>query len=74
MEYEYFLIEKRDLNNQEIDLLISDVLKVPQLIAGNRKRWQKFELYYILKDSNLLIGVCAVIRLKNWIKLGPFAI
>lgn len=74
MESSVIQIEKRKLTVYEADLLVKDILKVPQLIAGNRKRWQKFDLFYIATENNKLIGVCAVIKLKNWIKLGPFAV
>jgi hypothetical protein len=66
--------EKRELRNSEIDNLISDIKKVPYLIAGNRKRWKKINLFYIAKTGSDLIGVCGIVYLKNCIKLGPFVI
>jgi N-acetylglutamate synthase-like GNAT family acetyltransferase len=67
-------IEKRKLKVDEIDSLIDEVIKVPQLIAGNRKRWQKFDLFYVASENHSLIGVCAVVKLNYWIKLGPLVV
>jgi hypothetical protein len=69
-----FKIEKRKLTIAEIDRIISEVKKVPQLIAGDRKRWQKFDLVYVGYDKSDFIGICAIVKLDNWIKLGPFVV
>jgi len=67
-------IVKRNLNNDEIDQLIADVKRVPQLMAGDRKRWRKYTYFYVLFVDDFFAGVCAVVTLKNWIKLGPFVV
>lgn len=67
-------IFKRKLNIGEIDQLIPDIKKVPQLIAGDRKRWQKFDMVYVVYYKSEFIGICAIVTLDNWIKLGPFVI
>jgi hypothetical protein len=68
------IIEKRKLNTDEIDQLITEVKKVPQLIAGDRKRWQKFNMAYIAYNDKEFIGICEIVVLHNWIKLGPFVV
>lgn len=67
-------IEKRKLSDKEIDFLTEEVRKFPNPVVANKKRYKEFSPVYTAKINNNLIGVCAVIKLKDWLKLGPFVI
>jgi len=67
-------IVKRNLKNEETKLLIKEIQKFPNLISPSENQWNKFNCIYVVATNNNLIGVCVVIKLKEWIKLGPFVI
>lgn len=66
-------IEKRSLNNQEVNLLFEEIKKFPNPLT-DKKTWADFKLVYVLKSKNDLIGVCGITQLNNWVKLGPFVV
>jgi len=70
----YATILKRKLKDAEIELLVEEIKKFPNPVAGNKKRWQILNPVYIAMTKNELAGICGVIKLKNWIKLGPFVV
>lgn len=67
-------ITKRKLHNKEIEALIEEIKKFPNPLTGNKSRWRNFKQVYIATTNNDLIGICAVIELKDWFKLGPFVV
>jgi hypothetical protein len=67
------IIQRRRLSDKEIDLLVNEIRKFPNPLTG-RKTWSLLKEVFIVSTGNDLVGVCGVIKLKNWIKLGPFVV
>jgi hypothetical protein len=67
-------IVKRTLHQEEINILIEEIKKFPNPVFCTKKRWQNFKCVYIILNNNKLVGICEVIKINNWIKLGPFIV
>lgn len=65
-------INKRKLRPEEINLLTEEIKKFPNPVFITKKRWQKFDFVYVATKNKELIGICAITKTNNWIKLGPF--
>lgn len=66
-------LEKRRLNEREVDALVEEIRKFPNPLTG-KKSWLALQMVYIVKNNNDLVGVCGVRRLHGWIKMGPFVV
>lgn len=66
-------IKKRSLNKKEINSLVEEIKKFPNPLTSKRT-WQSLRDVYIGYNSSELVGVCGVVKLKDWIKLGPFVV
>lgn len=66
-------LEKRRLNDKEIDLLIEEIKKFPNPLTG-KKTWQALKKVYIVRSNGDLIGVCGTTEFKDWLKIGPFVV
>ncbi len=66
-------IEKRCLDNSEVDALVEEIKKFPNPLTG-KKTWRSLKEVYVLKNDRKLIGVCGVVKLNDWLKLGPLVV
>jgi RimJ/RimL family protein N-acetyltransferase len=64
---------KRPLNKNEVQLLINEIKKFPNPLT-DEKTWRSLEKVYVLYLNKNIVGVCGIIQLDNWLKLGPFVI
>lgn len=67
-------ISKRALTDGEIELLIEEIRKFPNPVIGNKKQLKLLEHVYVAKVNTQFAGICAVIKLNSWTKLGPFVV
>ncbi|MFH0773240.1 MAG: GNAT family N-acetyltransferase [bacterium] len=67
-------ITVRKLKEWEIDSLIQEIDKFPQPAYISKDRWKGFDCIYTVALDNNLAGVCVVIYLGTWIKLGPLIV
>ncbi len=67
-------ITKRPLNDREVELLIEEIKKFPNLVAGNKRRWQKLEQIYVATLNKEFVGVYGITTFHNWYKIGPFVV
>jgi hypothetical protein len=62
------------LTDTEIHLINNDTRLYPDLTYVSPKLWKTFSKHFILYVNNEFAGVCAIIKLAHWIKIGPFVI
>lgn len=67
-------INNRQLENSEIEVLQREIIASPDISVFPDKRWSSFSSTYVADVGNQFAGVCATIKLKEWVKLGPFVI
>lgn len=67
-------IYRRQLKNDEIDLLVTQMKKSPHVGLLSKKLWQKLDCVYAARMNNYLVGACVLYKLKNWIKIGPIVV
>jgi N-acetylglutamate synthase-like GNAT family acetyltransferase len=67
-------ITKRNLSAKEIDLFQREIANSPDITLFPKRRWENFDTLFVATDNKKLVGVCAVINLGNWKKLGPLII
>ncbi len=68
------IIKKRKLADKEIDILISEMRDFPDIGLYTKNQWKSFQHVYIAENNNHFIGVCMVISLNKWFKIGPVII
>lgn len=51
-----------------------EMRKSPHVGLLTYNMWRKFNCVYVMRLSDKLVGVCAVVKLKNWVKIGPVII
>ncbi|OGF99975.1 hypothetical protein A2Y99_01470 [Candidatus Gottesmanbacteria bacterium RBG_13_37_7] len=68
------IIKKRKLVDAEIVLINEEIRKFPDIAYVNNSIWKKFECVYIAYSNNQFIGICVVVMLNDWVKIGPFVI
>lgn len=69
-----FTIASDALTDTEIALLIEQMKNFPHVGLLSHEMWRKFDYVYVTRSNNRLIGACAVVKLHNWIKIGPVII
>ncbi len=67
-------ITKRKLTDKEIDILIEEMRNFPDVGLYTKNQWKSFQNIYIAGNNDHFIGVCVVISLKKWVKIGPVII
>ncbi|MCL4338969.1 GNAT family N-acetyltransferase [Patescibacteria group bacterium] len=67
-------IFQRKLADSEIMLLLSQSPFFPDVGLYAKKTWEGFQNPFIILKDDKFIGVCVVIPLENWLKLGPVII
>lgn len=67
-------ITKRSLTAKEIALLQREIANSPDITLFPKRRWKNFDILFIATDNKKLVGVCAVVDLGSWKKLGPLII
>lgn len=67
-------ISERFLTAGEISILNKDIRHYPDLTYVSPRLWGSFSRHFVLYHEKRFIGVCAVIILGSWIKIGPFAL
>ncbi|NQS89237.1 GNAT family N-acetyltransferase [Patescibacteria group bacterium] len=68
------LITKRKLTAKEIDLLQKEISDSLNITLFSKHRWRKFDILFVATHQGKLVGVCAVVDLDNWGKIGPLII
>lgn len=71
---EKVVIKQRKLREDEIELLIEESRKFPDLGLIKRKLWNEFDSIYVVTKNNKLVGICSITSLKKWIKIGPLIV
>lgn len=64
-------IGRRSLTVNEVDLLMMDIKRYPDLIYVKKSRLQSFKKVYVLEEDNAFVGICGVYEIDSWVKLGP---
>jgi len=67
-------ITRRQLTSSEIKQLISNIKKFTTLTFVSHRCWQSYRCIYVIEYNKKIAGACAIIDLKNWVKLGPIVI
>lgn len=67
-------IIRRTLTDSEIEIIVAEMKCFPDVGLYTRDQWKKFGRVFIIEDRNIFIGVCVVIPLKTWVKIGPIII
>lgn len=67
-------IAKRPLRNEEIDCLIKETKRFPNLTYVSKKRWQNYKKLYVIQSDEEFAGVCVVQELPDAVKIGPLVI
>jgi len=68
---EQFEIQKRALTDQEIDLVVEEIKKTPNITGYTKKEWQKFADIFVAQKSGELAGICLVKKInKQWSELA----
>lgn len=67
-------ISKQELKDEEIEILMHEMKSFPNVGMVPKDMWRQFGNVFVITRNRSLIGVCVVILLKNWVKLGPFII
>lgn len=67
-------ITKRKLTDMEIDILVLEMRNFPDVGLYTKNQWKSFTDIYIATNNYQIIGVCVVIPIKKWIKIGPVII
>lgn len=68
------MITERRLTESEIDELIKEMRHFPDVGLYTKNQWKGFKHIFIADENNHLIGVCVVIQLNKWVKIGPVII
>jgi len=68
------LIKNRSLTTKEIDLLQQEIANSPDITLFPKRRWKNFNIIFVATHKKELVGVCAVVALGNWKKLGPLIV
>ncbi len=67
-------IKLRKLSITEIAQLIDDINKFPHLGFIGEESWNSFFDTYTVYLAGKFAGVCVVIQLRNWAKIGPIIV
>jgi hypothetical protein len=67
-------ISRRFLTNKEIRLINQDIRLYPDLAYVSPGQWKRYSERFVLYYGGEFAGVCAVVHLKKWIKIGPFVL
>lgn len=68
------LITKRNLHKKEKELLVQELYNFPHIGLLNESGWKMFDNIYVATKNSNFIGICAVVYLNSWIKIGPLVI
>jgi len=72
--YMKITITKRPLKDKEIDSITNDIKNFPFLGYLHKNYWMRFQNTFVVSKRNEFIGVCVVLPLKHWKKIGPVVI
>lgn len=67
-------VVKRQLNNDEIDILIEEVKKFYSPVFVYKDKWKRFHAIYIATINNVFAGLCGIEKINKWIMLHPFVV
>lgn len=67
-------IAKRQLYTDERAQLATATISFPNIGFISKDLWTYFKTVYVATTGKNFIGVCVVIPLHGWIKLGPMVI
>lgn len=67
-------IEKRKLVEEEINRLIQEMKKFPDIGLFTKNLWKDFQDIFVAQKNGNLIGVCTIVDLGTWIKIGPLIV
>lgn len=67
-------ISNRKLNRSERELLEKESRKFPDIALIEEKVWRRWNKIYVAMENNKFVGVCVVIQLRDWKKIGPLLI
>ncbi len=67
-------ITKRPLHNPEIALLCQELHKFSEIGWLSPSGWKQFGPAYVATIGNRFVGVCNVVKLNGWTKIGPLVI
>ena len=68
------MIKERQLTKQEIDILALETKKSIHIGYIAPHVWREFDYIFVASDGNNLLGVCVVVPLKRYLKLGPVVV
>lgn len=69
------MIRKRPLTATETDTLTKELPLFPDIGLIDPNAWNKtFPVIYVATTDKTLIGICAAVPLKHWIKIGPLVV
>ncbi len=57
-----------------MDLLEKETRKFPDIALIEEKVWRRWNKIYAAMENNKFVGVCVVVKLRDWRKIGPFLI
>lgn len=60
-----YKISERQLDEQEINELISGIKQTPFIIGYNKKEWLDFEKVYVAEMKDKIMGVCAIKKINS---------
>ncbi len=67
-------IQERKLTKQEINILAQETRKSIHIGYIAPPVWGKFRRVFVASNGNNLLGVCVVVPLKRFLKLGPVVV
>ena len=67
-------ITRRKLTDEEIGILVEETRKSPHIGLITPNVWKQLPVMYAAEIDNKLLGVCVVVPLKSWIKIGPVVV
>lgn len=68
------VIEKKTLNDSEVNLLNKEIKKFPNPVFLTKNHWKELSFAYISNVEGSLAGICSITKLDKWYKLGPFIV